>query len=59
MGGPEALAATKQLTSRVPDMTTDEAFGWTARLSADLFASDEAAEGMAAFLEKRSPPWLP
>ena len=58
MGGPEALAATKQLTSRVPNMTTDEAFEWTARLSADLFAGDEAAEGMAAFLEKRLPPWL-
>jgi len=59
MGGPQALAATKQLTSRVPHMTADEAFEWTARLSADLFAGDEAAEGMAAFLEKRSPPWLP
>ncbi len=59
MGGPQALAATKQLTSRVPYMTADEAFEWTARLSADLFAGDEAAEGMAAFLEKRSPPWLP
>ena len=59
MGGPQALAATKQLNSQVPKMTADEAFEWTARLSAELFASDEAAAGMAAFLEKRSPPWAP
>jgi methylglutaconyl-CoA hydratase len=59
MGGPQALAATKQLNSQVPQMTADEAFEWTARLSAELFASDEAAAGMAAFLEKRSPPWAP
>jgi enoyl-CoA hydratase len=28
-----------------------------ADLSARLFGSSEAAEGMAAFLEKRPPPW--
>jgi len=56
-GGPDALAATKQLLTRVPGMPTEEAFDWTAKLSADLFRSDEAIEGMRAYLEKRSPDW--
>lgn len=56
-GGPEALAATKQLLTRVPTMPIDDAFAWTARLSAELFRSDEAHEGMRAFLEKRPPNW--
>ena len=38
-------------------MARKEAFQWTARLSGELFASDEAAEGMAAFLGKRKPKW--
>ena len=56
-GGPDALAATKRLLTRVPGMSTEEAFTWTAELSAELFKSDEAHEGMRAFLEKRSPDW--
>jgi len=38
-------------------MSVDEAFDWTARLSAELFRGDEAKEGMRAFLEKRPPNW--
>jgi methylglutaconyl-CoA hydratase len=57
LGGPGALAATKRLLTRVPEMTTDDAFAWTERLSGDLFRTDEAKEGMAAFLERRPPPW--
>jgi hypothetical protein len=30
-----------------------------ANLSAQLFASTEAAEGMDAYLERRPPPWSP
>ncbi len=56
-GGPEALAAAKQLTATVPDLSESEAFAWTAELSARLFASDEAREGMTAYLEKRPPSW--
>lgn len=56
-GGPNAIAATKQLLARVPGMSVEEAFRWTADVSAELFKTDEAAEGMTAFLEKRRPRW--
>ncbi len=54
---PNALAVSKQLLAAVPMMPTDEAFEWTSKVSADLFATDEAREGMTAFLEKRPPSW--
>lgn len=58
-GGPAALAAAKQLLDRVPEMPFDDALAWAERLSAELFAGDEAAEGMDAFLSKRTPEWVP
>lgn len=58
-GGPLALAATKQLFARVPQLDTADAFAWTAELSASLFASEEGQAGMAAFLDKRPAPWIP
>jgi methylglutaconyl-CoA hydratase len=57
-GGPRALAAAKQLMLKVPAMERQAAFDWTARLSAELFASEEAAAGMAAFRDKTDPPWV-
>ena len=57
-GEPTALAAAKSLTVRVPTLSVDEANAWTAELSARLFRSDEAREGMTAFLEKRPAPWV-
>ena len=57
-GAPSALAAAKQLTQRVPSMGADEAFDWTQSLSGALFATDQAREGMAAFLEKRPASWV-
>lgn len=59
LGGPEAVARTKELLRRVPAMTREEAFAWTAEVSAGLFTSKEAREGMTAFLEKRKPEWAP
>ena len=56
-GGPNALGFCKQLVNQVPLMEQKEAFQWTARLSGQLFASEEAAEGMKAFLEKRKARW--
>lgn len=58
-GGPSALAAAKQLVDRVPEMSFDDALAWAERFSAELFAGDEAAEGMDAFLNKRTPEWVP
>jgi methylglutaconyl-CoA hydratase len=56
-GGPRALGFAKRLVYEVPGMTAKDAFQWTAALSSDLFASDEAREGMTAFLQKRDPAW--
>lgn len=58
LGGPLALAATKDVLQRVPQMDPDEALQWAGARSAELFGSEEAAEGMAAYLEKRPPNWV-
>ncbi|MGE3620837.1 MAG: enoyl-CoA hydratase-related protein [Acidimicrobiia bacterium] len=58
-GGPGALAEAKRLLAEVPAMGRDAAFAWTSELSARMFASPEAAEGMAAYLDKRPPAWAP
>lgn len=56
-GGPTALAAAKKLVFEVPGRDRAQAFEMTEEISRGLFASAEAAEGMAAFREKRSPSW--
>lgn len=56
-GGPNALGLAKRLVYEVPAMEQKEAFQHTARLSGKLFAGEEAAEGMAAFLGKRKASW--
>lgn len=57
-GGPEALGHTKDLLRVVPGMGRAEAFAHTAALSAQLFASPEAAAGMTAFLSRTPAPWV-
>lgn len=57
-GGPLAVAAAKRLVRQVPRQSMEDAFVWTQKLSAEFFAGAEAAEGIAAFREKRSPAWL-
>ncbi|HEY6539260.1 MAG TPA: enoyl-CoA hydratase-related protein [Candidatus Dormibacteraeota bacterium] len=56
---PAALAATKRILQQVPELAREEAFSRMAELSAQLFASPEANEGMTAFLERRPPSWAP
>jgi methylglutaconyl-CoA hydratase len=57
-GGPNAVREAKQLVRRVPKLSLEEGFAWTAKKSAEMFASEEAAEGMAAFATKRKPRWI-
>ena len=58
-GGPNALAASKQLVSKVPQMKRSDAWEWTAELSQSLFQSPEAEEGISAFRERRDADWVP
>jgi enoyl-CoA hydratase len=54
---PQALAETKRLlTARVLEAFDRDAGDLTA-LSARLFSSPQAREGMTAFLERRDPEW--
>jgi len=58
-GAPGALAATKTLLDAVPG---DDLAGDLRRmeaLSVERFGSDEAREGIAALLDKRTPSWVP
>lgn len=57
-GGPNAVAEAKRLVRFVEAASMDEGFAYAKRKLAELFASDEAAEGMAAFAEKRPPAWV-
>lgn len=59
LGGPLALAASKQLINDVPTMPFDQAMAWATKLSGSLFESDEGQEGMKSYLEKRTPRWVP
>lgn len=56
-GAPSAVAATKRLLHTVGDMDRSAAFDVMATLSNELFNGADAAEGMAAFAEKRRPNW--
>ncbi len=57
LGGPNAIREAKQLVRRIPLLSMDEAFRYTSGKIAELFTSEEAAEGMGAFLQKRQPKW--
>jgi enoyl-CoA hydratase/carnithine racemase len=56
--GPNAVAGTKALLRRASwARPIDELLNYAAAVSAQQFASPEAAEGIAAFLERRTPAW--
>jgi enoyl-CoA hydratase len=56
-GSPQGLAASKALTTAAVLEGFDRDAERLAEESARLFVSDEAHEGMLAFLEKRAPSW--
>jgi enoyl-CoA hydratase len=56
-GSPQGLAASKALTTAEVLARFDRDAERLAEESARLFVSDEAREGMLAFLEKRAPSW--
>jgi methylglutaconyl-CoA hydratase len=58
-GGPQALAAAKELINLVPAMDQQAAFDWTTVRSRELFVSDEAKAGIAAFRDRTPAPWVP
>jgi methylglutaconyl-CoA hydratase len=59
LGGPNALAATKQLLSNPRPATPMDGFEAMNKLSAGFFASEEGQEGITAFAQKRKPNWVP
>ncbi len=56
-GSPQGLAASKALTTASILADFDTHADGLAVQSARLFVSDEAREGMLAFLQKRTPNW--
>jgi methylglutaconyl-CoA hydratase len=58
LGGPIAVAECKKLVRRVPQLSTAEGFAETGEWSGRMFRSEEGAEGMAAFREKRKASWI-
>ena len=57
-GSPQGLAASKALTTAAILEGFDRHAEELTQQSARLFVSDEAREGMLAFLEKRAPRWV-
>ncbi len=58
-GGPNAVANTKQLICDLPPRTIDELLEHALMHHMAARRSDEAKEGLAAFVEKRAPKWEP
>ena len=57
-GAPNAVAAAKRLVREIPRLAPDDAYAVAAEKIAKLFTSAEAAEGLAAFAQKRPPSWI-
>jgi methylglutaconyl-CoA hydratase len=56
---PEAVRIAKRLISQVNGRSPEDAMSLTVRTIAERRASEEAREGLSAFLEKRPPSWAP
>ena len=58
LGEPTAVASTKALLRELPSMGLADGFRHAEAISARLFASPQATEGIAAMREKRPPSWV-
>jgi methylglutaconyl-CoA hydratase len=57
--GPSAMSQCKKLIFEVSNkLSLEEALDYTAKMIAEIRASEEGQEGMQAFLEKRTPGWI-
>lgn len=59
LGGPIALAATKEMLRQPKPADLSTAFAEMLTQSAAFFASEEGQEGIRAFAQKRPPSWVP
>lgn len=57
-GGPQALAASKELVREIGERSLDDNGPYTAEVICRLRMSEEGQEGMNAFLGKRRPSWV-
>lgn len=57
-GGPRAIAASKAIINSATAATEDELYAEMAITSRELFASEEAQAGIAAFRSKSPAPWI-
>lgn len=57
-GGPNAIKECKRLVRQIPTWSRDEGFVKTQQWSTEIFKTHEAAEGIAAFIEKRNASWI-
>ena len=58
LGGPNAVRECKKLVRRISTLSLADGFAEAAPWSVSLFRSEEGAEGMKAFREKRKPAWV-
>jgi methylglutaconyl-CoA hydratase len=57
--GPKAMTHCKNLIDQISNkLTLEEAITYTAKMIAEIRASEEGQEGMSAFLNKRKPGWM-
>lgn len=57
-GGPQAIRETKLLLRQLFALPEDERWALCIKINAEIRGTEEAREGMRAFVEKRAPSWI-
>ena len=55
---PKAIAITKQIIAEIDKVEPSKQVNYLAKKFADCMLSEEAEEGILAFLQKRQPKWV-